>query len=378
VAGNVKMIVDAEGDIFANTLTLAGGQTVGQSTISTLYVENHSYLGDATNADWIHGQGTMWLQANKNDSTASSSALVITQQGTGNYLEVSDGASYYNQGTRYFTIDNSGVASTTKLYVQGSATTTQYLAVGTPTFGSTGVGDVNISGAYRSNGTDYAEYFLTEDNDLEPGEAVSVDVMNPNAVKRANRAADPNIIGIVSTKPGIIGGSYSEQKVVVGLLGQVPAKASAENGAIRLGDSLTSSSEPGVLMKANAGDSTVGVALEGLETDNGMIQVLISRRNKSLTVEEVEEKVQERIAGMEIEDEVNLTVSEKRQVEADIRDIAGVEDEEKPVFLDFESIKIVKPGKYLLDISKLFETDKPRVYQLEDGKYVIDLLMKTE
>ena len=80
----------------------------------------------------------------------------------------------------------------------------------------------------------------------------------------------------------------------------------------------------------------------------------------------------------EIEDEVNLTVSEKRQVEADIRDIAGVEDEEKPVFLDFESIKIVKPGKYLLDISKLFETDKPRVYQLEDGKYVIDLLMKTE
>ncbi len=146
VAGNVKMIVDAEGDIFANTLTLAGGQTVGQSTISTLYVENHSYLGDATNADWIHGQGTMWLQANKNDSTASSSALVITQQGTGNYLEVSDGASYYNQGTRYFTIDNSGVASTTKLYVQGSATTTQYLSVGSANAASFGynTGDLNV------------------------------------------------------------------------------------------------------------------------------------------------------------------------------------------------------------------------------------------
>ena len=70
---------------------------------------------------------------------------------------------------------------------------------------------------------------------------------------------------------------------------------------------------------------------------------------------------------------------EKIQIEQDVREIAGLEtDTSVPVFLDFESIKIVKPGKYLLDISKLFETDKPRVYQLEDGKYVIDLLMKTE
>ena len=78
------------------------------------------------------------------------------------------------------------------------------------------------------------------------------------------------------------------------------------------------------------------------------------------------------------EDDMHLTSSEKKQVEEDIRDIAGVEDDEKSVFLDFESIKIIKPGKYLLDIAKLFEADKPKVYQLEDGKYVIDLLMKTE
>jgi predicted nucleic acid-binding Zn-ribbon protein len=57
----------------------------------------------------------------------------------------------------------------------------------------------------------------------------------------------------------------------------------------------------------------------------------------------------------------------------DVRDIAGVKDEEIPVFLDFESIRIVKPGKYLLDIGKLFEAGKPKVYQLEDGKYVVDL-----
>jgi predicted nucleic acid-binding Zn-ribbon protein len=68
-----------------------------------------------------------------------------------------------------------------------------------------------------------------------------------------------------------------------------------------------------------------------------------------------------------------LNSSEKKQMEKDVRDIANVKDSETPVFLDFESIKIMKPGKYLLDISKLFSMDRPRIYTLEDGKYVVDL-----
>ncbi len=73
-----------------------------------------------------------------------------------------------------------------------------------------------------------------------------------------------------------------------------------------------------------------------------------------------------------------LTASEKNQIENDVRDIAGIKDEEAPIFLDFESIKILKPGKYLIDLSKMFSVDKPKIYKLEDGKYIIDLtaLMK--
>jgi len=82
------------------------------------------------------------------------------------------------------------------------------------------------------------------------------------------------------------------------------------------------------------------------------------------------EKLQE-IKQQQIE-EPDLTVTEKKQMEEDVRDIAGVEDEEVPVFLDFESVKIMKPGKYLLDLQKLFERDKPKIYQLEQGKYVVD------
>ena len=68
-----------------------------------------------------------------------------------------------------------------------------------------------------------------------------------------------------------------------------------------------------------------------------------------------------------------LTNTEKKQMEEDVREIAGIENSEAPIFLDFESIAVVKPGKYLIDISKLFLKDKPRIYRLEDGKYIVDL-----
>lgn len=72
------------------------------------------------------------------------------------------------------------------------------------------------------------------------------------------------------------------------------------------------------------------------------------------------------------EKQQELSPEEKQQIEQDVREIAGVEDEQ-PVFLDVESIRVLKPGKYLLDLDKLFDRAKPRVYQLEDGKYIVDL-----
>ncbi len=76
---------------------------------------------------------------------------------------------------------------------------------------------------------------------------------------------------------------------------------------------------------------------------------------------------------------IELAPEEKEQVEKDVREIAGIVDPEEPIFLDFESVKVIQEGKYLLDLSKLF-SGKPQVYQLEDGKYIIDLAssMKSE
>jgi len=73
----------------------------------------------------------------------------------------------------------------------------------------------------------------------------------------------------------------------------------------------------------------------------------------------------------EAEQIMEFTPHEKEKIEKDVREIAGIADEEAPVFLDLESVKILKEGKYLLDLGKLF-AGKPQVYQLEDGKYIID------
>ena len=73
------------------------------------------------------------------------------------------------------------------------------------------------------------------------------------------------------------------------------------------------------------------------------------------------------------EEKIELTNTEKEQIEKDVRDIAGIENEEAPVVLDFETVKIIKPGKYLLHITNLFSKERPLIYKLEDGKYIIDL-----
>ena len=69
---------------------------------------------------------------------------------------------------------------------------------------------------------------------------------------------------------------------------------------------------------------------------------------------------------------VKLSKQEKMQIEDDVFDLIGIKDTDEPVVLDFESIRIVKPGKYELDLVNLFK-DNPLVYKLDDGKYMIDL-----
>ena len=63
---------------------------------------------------------------------------------------------------------------------------------------------------------------------------------------------------------------------------------------------------------------------------------------------------------------------DKKKVEEDVRSILKIEDDSKPVILDLESVRILQPGKFEIDIVSLMNR-RPIVFKLQEGKYLIDL-----
>ena len=69
-------------------------------------------------------------------------------------------------------------------------------------------------------------------------------------------------------------------------------------------------------------------------------------------------------------DSIRLGQRQMKEIESDIRDIVGAEDE--TVVLDVEAIRVIGPGKYEIDVTNLFN-QKPLVIKLAPGKYELDL-----
>lgn len=72
-----------------------------------------------------------------------------------------------------------------------------------------------------------------------------------------------------------------------------------------------------------------------------------------------------------IKETENLTRKEREEILKDIQEVIG-QDVERPVVLDLESIRVVKPGKFEIDLVSLFKR-KPVIYKIAEGKYIIDI-----
>ncbi len=70
--------------------------------------------------------------------------------------------------------------------------------------------------------------------------------------------------------------------------------------------------------------------------------------------------------------QLRLTEDERRQIEEDVYDVIGSNEPDHPVILDLESINVTSPGKYEIDIVKVFKGE-PLIVKLEEGKYLIDV-----
>lgn len=83
----------------------------------------------------------------------------------------------------------------------------------------------------------------------------------------------------------------------------------------------------------------------------------------------IREEQLERIRAKPIE----IPEPERKAIEKDIRELAGITRDTEPVILDIESVRSVGEGKYEIDVVNLMNKDRPIIYKLEEGKYLIDI-----
>lgn len=164
-------------------------------------------------------------------------------------------------GADYLTIQNTtgnlGIGTSTpanKLHVIGNANITNNLYVG---------------GNITSYGADFAE-MMYSDEILAAGDVVC---LKENGIGKCIERADKKVIGIVSSKPTIIGG-LGNGNYPVAVVGIVKAKII---GPVQKGDLLTSSVKEGYAEKATISDfgAIVGKAMESC-TGNCIVKIMVT------------------------------------------------------------------------------------------------------
>jgi hypothetical protein len=137
-------------------------------------------------------------------------------------------------------------------------------------------------------GGDYAESVDVTGGrtSYEPGDLLVIDPGAPGKFLKSNQAYSTLVAGIYSTKPGTLGrrettyAKINTTEVPMAMMGIVPTKVTAENGAIKIGDLLVASSTMGRAMKGTDRSlltrAVIGKALGSLDSGTGVIEVLVT------------------------------------------------------------------------------------------------------
>ncbi len=159
--------------------------------------------------------------------------------------------------------DGPGVFVSTLISNPGSSAQSYAICALSSTNNGAMVGGLGVA-MVIDTGADLAEMYTSNDGALQPGDVVSIDSSLKTGVQKSQSSYDNNVIGIISTNPGTLIGKIEKEGVSafpVALSGRVPVKVSTENGAIKVGDYLTTSSIAGVAMKATSAGTVIGQAI---------------------------------------------------------------------------------------------------------------------
>src|SRR5712672_3074739 len=202
----------------------------------------------------------------------------------GQYLDAN------KQAHRVFTVDSSQITGNAFIATTASGGA---LFTGLAPSGSTNVFRVDASGAvyadggYHTGGADFAEAFSVKGSSTNyvAGDVLTIDQAATRRLTRSSRPYSTLVAGIYSTKPGVLASPYAmdqtpDSDIPLAVVGVVPCKVTAANGAIHPGDLLVTSGKQGYAMKGTDKNRMVGTvlgkALEPLPKGDGVIQVLVT------------------------------------------------------------------------------------------------------
>jgi len=133
-------------------------------------------------------------------------------------------------------------------------------------------------------GGDYAESVdvVGSRTSYEPGDVLIIGPDSGSDVLKSNEPYSTVVAGVYSTKPGVVGRRQTTDSKAskTAMIGIVPTKVSAENGPIKRGDLLVTSSIPGYAMKGTDRSrmlgAVIGKSLGNLDAGTGVVEALIT------------------------------------------------------------------------------------------------------
>ncbi len=329
-------------DVFSNNFRLLSGTTTG-SSVTRMRFDNTGKVGFGTENDTLASHfeitrplsfgatGKALLNLNQIENqdifTASASgtavftigrnadvditgaspviSLINTDSGEDDYQFRTDGDNFYIDNT------TSGL-----VYLRNDSANTQLEVLLDDDLAARGVcysteitsgnSEMRALGDCSAAPSDYAEWYettgaeeaadivtisqdsITYNEDLlDTKTGVKTGINKDYTISKVKKSTSPyqtGIIGIISTNPHeIIGENVLKQgqnPKPLALNGRVPVKVTSENGVIKPGDMITSSSIPGVGMKATNAGKVVGMAIDSFSGDGiGQVMVYVNNHN---------------------------------------------------------------------------------------------------
>ncbi len=305
---------------FTGILTQAdNGLMVYDTNLKAIFIWNGT--------SWFNtlGSGTLQLQYPYKDSVTSmaDSSMVFKIKYDGSSFTTVDVAEFENTNMQnsgdVLTVSTNGTgraatfsvkneasyASTVSLlnYGNGDAMYVNHLGASgnLANFGSDGAAVARIdksgkgffNGGTQASGADVAELFDVEGTRAAyaPGDVLVISENSDRTVEKSKVANSTRVAGVYATQPGVVLTEKSitentDGMVPMGVVGVIPTKVCTENGPIRRGDLLVTSSREGHAMKAvpvvvngihiYPAGAIIGKALENFDAEAGLIKVLVN------------------------------------------------------------------------------------------------------